>query len=591
MRDLLNLIRFLYQRLSWRIFLWLLLILIAIGLESFSLGLFLPAITDSDGPVQRFAVSVFEASGVEFSLPTLLVAIIVIYGLRTAIYVLQKLYSTRLTADLMVAEKRAAVEQIFQVKYEFFISRRVSYFANAIIVELTNIGVACGLLAGVVAIGIFSLGYLTVAFVMKPSMTIVALAIAVPFYFLMSAAFRSLRRISLRNTENNSVLHHYISQMLMSFGYLRATESVSGTSRTAAKSIEHQGELMYSQARTSTLVENFVDFLLVAVAIGLLLYYTEVGGNTIAEAVFVLFIIRRAFTYGQRSLTLMQEFLALSGSVAVLHELRGDLARNRDAGREGGLTPDLSRPIRFENVSFGFNDSQQVLRDISLTIPPQKKVAIVGPSGAGKTTLVTLLTGILTPQAGTMNIGETPYEEIDLRAFRSRIGYVTQDPVIFNDTVRRNVDLWNDDDSSHDRVDVALEKAMASGFVSQMTHGADTLVGDRGVKLSGGQRQRIAIARELYRDCELLIMDESSSALDSENEKRIYENISQYSGEVTIVVVTHRLSTVRDADIIFVMDGGSLVEQGTYDELYRKGGIFTEMSDIQRLSESEAPAL
>ena len=194
-----------------------------------------------------------------------------------------------------------------------------------------------------------------------------------------------------------------------------------------------------------------------------------------------------------------------------------------------------------------------------------------------------MLTGILRPTSGVVSIGGVPYGRIDQRKLREGIGYVTQDSVIFNDTVRDNVSLWDEDASSGQRIRTASEAVHASDFIEDLPSGYDTLLGDNGMRISGGQRQRISIARELYKNARILIFDEGTSALDSESERMVLERVDRLRGNTTLILIAHRLSTVRNSDMIFVLENGRVVEQGTYDYLCALGGRFSEMVDQQAL--------
>ena len=211
-------------------------------------------------------------------------------------------------------------------------------------------------------------------------------------------------------------------------------------------------------------------------------------------------------------------------------------------------------------------------------------VAFVGASGAGKSTLVTMLTGLLRPSSGRIAIGGVSYDKIDHRELREGIGYVTQESVIFNDTVHNNISLWSSDADSRNRVIATARAAGASDFIEALPDGYDSLLGDNGINISGGQRQRISIARELYKDASLLIFDEATSALDTESELEVQNSIDTLRGDKTIILIAHRLSTVKNCDMIFVLKEGRVVEQGDYDHLYNLDGEFTRMVGRQVLA-------
>jgi subfamily B ATP-binding cassette protein MsbA len=239
--------------------------------------------------------------------------------------------------------------------------------------------------------------------------------------------------------------------------------------------------------------------------------------------------------------------------------------------------------IIFKNVSFSFNSQTPVLKNIGLEIPDNSIVALVGETGVGKTTIVNLLLGLLKPDEGKILVGGTTLKEFGYEKFRRNVGYVTQEDVIFNDTVYNNITLF--DRGSRDRklekVRNAAKRARIDHFIMSQENQYDTLLGESGINISGGQRQRISIARELYKEPNIIIFDEATSSLDSATENQIRKNIEMLRGEKTIILIAHRLSTVRNVDRIFVLKDGTIVEEGTYDDLFERRGEFRRMVDRQ----------
>jgi ATP-binding cassette subfamily C protein len=242
---------------------------------------------------------------------------------------------------------------------------------------------------------------------------------------------------------------------------------------------------------------------------------------------------------------------------------------------------DMGHGIRFNKVSFGYDGNSPVINDLDITIKAGQTTAIVGPSGAGKTTIADLLMGLIVPNEGRILIDEKEFGPERMKAWREQIGYVPQDTFLFNDTARANL-LWASPASSEEEINRSLRFAAAEEFVNGLPKGLNTILGDRGILVSGGEKQRIALARALLRKPSLLILDEATSSLDSENEKRIQEAIEKLHGQMTILVISHRLSTIRGADIIHVVEGGHLVESGPWEELITKeNGRFKALCKAQ----------
>ena len=255
---------------------------------------------------------------------------------------------------------------------------------------------------------------------------------------------------------------------------------------------------------------------------------------------------------------------------------------------EGTAEPDMSGDIVFHNVSFGYSDSKDIIKDLSLTIPGGSTVGVLGMTGSGKSTLMYLLNGLYTPDAGRITISGNDIRDISLSWLRRNIGIVLQEPYLFSRTLEENIALAADTDPEHVRraaVIAALDES-----VSRFAKGYDTMVGERGVTLSGGQKQRAAIARMLVQDPPVMIFDDSLSAVDAETDAVIRDRLSGVMGDRTVILISHRISTLAGADRIVVLDGGRIAEEGTHDELLRAGGLYSRIRAIQNPEEAGAAA-
>jgi subfamily B ATP-binding cassette protein MsbA len=248
----------------------------------------------------------------------------------------------------------------------------------------------------------------------------------------------------------------------------------------------------------------------------------------------------------------------------------------------------LEREIAFRDVSFAYRPGQPVLHGVSLTVPRGSVLALVGPSGAGKTTLVDLLGRFFEAQEGRVEIDGTDIRELRVADLRGQLGIVSQDTVLFHDTVAANI-AYGRPEATRDEVVTAARAAHADEFIEGLPAGYDTVVGERGAELSGGQRQRIAIARAILRDPPILIFDEATSALDSESERLVQDAMATLLEGRTVFVIAHRLSTVQRADRIVVLDEGRVVEEGRHEELLSRGGLYRRLYDLQFQDPASAP--
>ena len=321
-----------------------------------------------------------------------------------------------------------------------------------------------------------------------------------------------------------------------------------------------------------------------ALVLGVVLYVAIAVLNTPAAVIIVLLLaFARVMPLVSGLEQAIQQILNVMPDLAAVLGLEAHLAPQLEASPSRAGPIRLRQEVRLESVSFRYEEAADpALLSVSLTIPAGQTTAIVGPSGSGKTTLADLLLGLIVPERGRVLVDGTPLSAQQLPAWRDQIGYVPQDSFHFHDTLRANL-LWARPDASESELREALEVA-AAGFVARLPQGLDTVLGDRGVRLSGGERQRVALARALVRRPVLLILDEATSSLDSENERRVQDAIERLHGRLTILVITHRLTTVRRADSIHVLEAGRVVESGDWHGLLNgSAGRFRAMCEAQGL--------
>jgi len=302
---------------------------------------------------------------------------------------------------------------------------------------------------------------------------------------------------------------------------------------------------------------------------------------------FLVLTLTIAGSIGQFSglYTGLQEALGATRRLFEILDTRSDIEEQPDAQDLLGSAGSIS----FEHVSFSYSDAPDspILSDISLEVQPGEILALVGPSGAGKTTLVNLIPRFFDPQSGRVRINGQDLRELKLKSLREQIGVVPQDTLLFGGTVKENI-LYGRLEASDEEIIAAAEAANAHEFILQLPDGYATSVGERGVKLSGGQRQRIAIARAILKDPCILLLDEATSALDSESEGLVQEALDRLMANRTSIVIAHRLSTIQNADRIAVLDDGRMVELGTHTELLAQGGLYARLYHMQFKTEEVA---
>ncbi|MBQ4074906.1 MAG: ABC transporter ATP-binding protein [Clostridia bacterium] len=250
------------------------------------------------------------------------------------------------------------------------------------------------------------------------------------------------------------------------------------------------------------------------------------------------------------------------------------------------IRPSLKGDIVFDHVTFGYESGRDVLKDMHFTIPAGKTVAILGATGSGKSSLVHLIQRLFEPNAGEIRIGDTPINKIDRSYLRSRVGLVLQEPFLYSKTLKENVGIAVRN-PSEEAIDQAVSDAAAKQFILESDKGFDTVVGERGVTLSGGQKQRVAIARTLMKENDILVFDDSLSAVDTETDAQIRAALKKRSQDTTTIIISHRVVTLSQADLILVIEDGRISQQGTHEELIRSDGLYSKIFNIQSALEEE----
>lgn len=240
----------------------------------------------------------------------------------------------------------------------------------------------------------------------------------------------------------------------------------------------------------------------------------------------------------------------------------------------------LNEKIEFKNVNFQYDDERKILDNINLTIPKGKTIALVGQSGSGKTTIANLLTRFYDVSSGSILIDGENIKNLKLKNYRKLLGMVTQESVLFNDSIYNNILMGNPDASENEIINAA-KIANAHDFISQLPNGYQTNIGDDGSKLSGGQKQRVSIARAILKNPPIMILDEATSALDTESERMVQTALERMMENRTSIIIAHRLSTIQNADLIIVMEKGKIMEQGTHTELLQQNGIYKKLVELQ----------
>ena len=415
-------------------------------------------------------------------------------------------------------------------------------------------------------------------------LTLLTLACVPAMVFLLQTLLKRLRQHSRARARERGEVTATITERIGAVRLIRAYgEEARESARFASQASRYRRQVIRTQrfsSLTSPLTEVFSGFLVILIIwAGTRPSLMGMGGALAPETIIVFLIAALKLTSPLKTISSYPAVMAVTlASAERVFEILDEPSTEVDRPGEGEAR--FEREVVFDGVSFRYGQGDLVLSEVSFSLQKGKVVALVGPSGAGKTTLADLLPRFHDPAAGVITMDGVPLTRLTRRSLRAIMGVVSQDTVLLNDTVQANI-AYGSPGATRAQVEAAARAANADLFIAQLPQGYDTLLGERGTRLSGGQRQRIAIARALLRDPPILILDEATSALDTESERLVQQAIDRLMAERTVLVIAHRLATVRDADEIVVLDAGRVVQRGTHDQLFRSGGLYRRLYDLQ----------
>ena len=465
------------------------------------------------------------------------------------------------------------VEGYLHQPYSWFLSRHSAELGKTILSEVQQV-VGSGLrpMFDLIAKGMVSFALIVLLIVADPKLTlIVSLFLGGAYAFIFYFIKKYLKRIADERLKSNQLRFEIVSE---AFNAVKEVK-IGGLEQTYIKNFTYPSQIFAKTHAAVQVIGQLPKFILEAIAFGgillIILYImAQTGGFNNALPIVSLYVFAgyRLLPSLQQIYVAVTQLTFIRPALDKLYEEFKNLKKYND--NEDLDTLSLNKSIILNNISYNYpNSSRTALKDVSLSIPAKFTVGIVGTTGCGKTTTVDIILGLLEPQKGVLEVDGKIITKKNSRSWQRSIGYVPQSIYLSDNTVATNIAFGVD---PKDIDQVAVEKAskianLHNFVIGELPEQYQTIVGERGVRLSGGQRQRIGIARALYHNPEVLILDEATSALDSQTEKAVMEAVNNLSKNITIILIAHRLSTVKNCDIIFKLDKGQLISQGTFDEV------------------------
>jgi subfamily B ATP-binding cassette protein MsbA len=474
------------------------------------------------------------------------------------------LYRTKLSVDLLKSIRLDFISGFLNLDFLYYTSLDSGKIANTFTLELEKTLSGFMYLCSYLVSLFTGLAFLSMVFFIDVKFTLIILTAGVLYYLSFAGINRAISNYSKKITAENSSFNSLLIQLVQSFKYLKSTNSFGSMKKMLENNVNTIRNTKFDMDIRSSFVIAIQEPAVLTIILGVVYINVAWFNISISSIVIILLLFYRAINYLLSSQSLWNNFTSQIGSTDSVMRLKKNLLSYKEK-EKGIIEVVFNKSIHLKEINFSYTD-KVVLKNINLEINKNQTVAFIGKSGSGKSTLINLITGILNPNYGEIIIDDTSIGNIDIAKWRKKIGYITQENIIFNDTIENNVTLWDElIDLKRDSYNDAIQKSHLTKHIQENSD--DKVIGDRGGMLSGGQRQRISIARELYKRPDLLILDEATSALDSETEKYIQKSIDELKGKLTILIVAHRLSTIKHADKIVVMDNGEIIESGSFNKL------------------------
>lgn len=537
------------------------------------------------GQIASIVSTVFISLGLQLNIVTVLILYVAVVSFIAILNRLQTLMTSEIQFQFAAHMRKQLYMAITNSNWLFLSTMKSSNFAHALTNEIERISNGTGrflsLLSSIMILIVYIIFALKLAGIITGILFIVGISILLVLRRMVNKSRSSGQEIT-RTTQDlySSILQHLDGmKTIKSFGM--QDENIRVFSNQTNNVANNYLKMIQTYADVKLLFDVGTVIVL-AIMVIILLEVIKLPTASLFLLIYLFIMMIPQFSIIQNSYQYFITMLPAYNNVIMLKE---QCLENSEIIESIGDKIQLKNMIKLENVSFSYRGEEYFsMEDLNLQITAGKTTAIVGPSGAGKSTVADLIMGLIHPDEGEITIDDVFVSPKFMGSWRSQIGYVAQETFLFNETIRFNLLIAQPKTDEKKLID-ALKLASAYEFVSKLPEGLDTFIGDRGVKLSGGERQRLALARALLRKPSLLILDEATSNLDSKNEKKILKAIDDLHGEITILIIAHRLSTIENADYIYLIDEGQILESGTWNDLLKnQNGYFRDICNAQGIS-------
>lgn len=580
-----------YSHLRYRVFIVFAMSFFVAVLDGLGLTMFLPLLqmvndsssVDPEGLGKlSFLVEFLNYLGIKLSVLVILLFMGFFFLAKGLVQYFTGIYRVLVQQRFVSGLRIKCIKGLNNLSFKFFVMSDAGRIQNALTGEIGRVATSFALYFAAFQAGILVVVYMLFAFLIDAQFAVLVSLGGILTNYLYKNLYKNTKSVSRKLTADANVYQNLIIQNVTNYKYLKATGTLESYGEKLVSSVKKMEDSNKKIGKLEALLNAGREPILVVVVITVIYIQIAILGSELAPILISLIFFYRALNYLMQMQISWNKFLAHSGSLENITFFEKELKKNREISGREKIQVNIE-DLELRNVSFYYNKNL-IIDKINLSLKKHETIAFVGESGSGKTTLVNIIAGLLPVDKGEYLINDLNSKIWDLNSFQKKIGYITQDSVIFNDTLFNNVTFWaNQNEINIRRFWEAIRKASLLDFVNSLPDREKEILGNNGINLSGGQKQRVSIARELYKDVEILILDEATSALDSETEKAIQKNIEDLKGEYTILIVAHRLSTIKNADRIVVMKNGQISHINNFDDLIKESLYFKKLVELQEI--------
>lgn len=585
MRSTLSNILYLIKGIIGKRFILLLFLSLISGLlDALGITMLFPLIESLDtssaemfGDVEKAFRTFFDIVGISYNLTSILIFMLVLFIGKGVLKFVEGVMKFRIKTNFARTIRYKMYYLIAKMRFLDFLKIPHGDINNTLTIETNQTSNAFNAFMDAALAVFTTFAYVFIAFRINWHFSAFTIFTVLFISIFVAKLNRSSKSHSYTLALANSKFQTYMLEYLAGIKYLKTTDTFSKYNRKVKQSIDAIEKRSFLLGKNISLLKACKEPIIMISIIGLIVTYSLLSDDKISGIILVFVLFYRALDAIMLFQTMLQKVMLLSGSVA---NVKSRLIKFEEKSEKFDYAEiPFNEHIRVNINAFNYSKEVNVLNDITLKFQKNKTYAFVGKSGSGKTTLIDILTTLIVDPEIEIAVDGKAIVPQNVLSWRSKFGFVTQEPILFSDSIRNNLAMW-DDTISEDRIWEVLDLVDACDFVKQTEGGLNTMLIDNANNLSGGQRQRLVLARELLKKPEILVLDEATSALDTRTEKYIQESMKKMKGKLTIFMIAHRLSTIKEADEIFVLDKGSIVEQGTYEELLEKKGEFAYLNKL-----------